>query len=206
MVVKHWYIVFVFLLHFTDCFSAPVVTVEGFVGGSAVFPCNIEGQNRIQDINVHWRDTKGKTVYDITGGIGTVEKQDLNCCFIRVFVVLSAVYLQVTTETVIGDSVVLPCSSAKHDLKDTDVHWRDNNDNIVYDIIKGKDSVANQQKRYKNRAETFPEEYERGTFSIKLNNLTHTDAGRYSCYITPSDEQKTIQLIINGVRNWMINV
>ncbi|KAL0153356.1 hypothetical protein M9458_051352, partial [Cirrhinus mrigala] len=102
----------------------------------------------------------------------------------------------VTVEAVIGGSVVLLCSSTEHD-QDTAVHWRHNCSKIVYDIIKGKDSVEKQEQQYKNRAETFPDEYERGNFSIKLNNLTHADAGRYSCYITPSDEQKKIQLIIN---------
>ncbi|KAL0148644.1 hypothetical protein M9458_056084 [Cirrhinus mrigala] len=114
-----------------------------------------------------------------------------------------SVCLQVTAEAVIGGSVVLPCSSAEPDLKlqDTDVHWRQNGSIYIYDIIKGKfsDSMAEQDPRYKNRAETFPDEYLRGNFSIKLINLTHTDAGKYTCYIIPSNEQETVQLIINGV-------
>ncbi|KAK2907128.1 hypothetical protein Q8A67_006113 [Cirrhinus molitorella] len=51
---------------------------------------------------------------------------------------------------------------------------------------------------YKNRAKTFPQEYLKGNFSIKINKLKHTDAGQYICYITHSDEYKTVQLIING--------
>ncbi|XP_048023981.1 ICOS ligand-like [Megalobrama amblycephala] len=110
------------------------------------------------------------------------------------------VSLQVTVEAVIGGSVVLPCSSTEHDhkLQDIDVHWRDNNDKIVYSIIEGKDSLAEQNPKYKNRAETFPDEYLRGNFSIKLNNLTYTDARKYICYITQSSEQKTVQLLINN--------
>uniref|UniRef100_A0A8C1VB29 Ig-like domain-containing protein n=1 Tax=Cyprinus carpio TaxID=7962 RepID=A0A8C1VB29_CYPCA len=100
----------------------------------------------------------------------------------------------------IGGSVVLPCSSDDHDhkLQDTDVHWRHNGSIYIYDIIKGKDSIEGQDTRYKNRTKTFPEEYVRGNFSIKLSGLTHADAGKYICYITPSDEQKTVELIING--------
>lgn len=65
-------------MHFRDCSFAPVrVTVEGFVGGLAVFPCSIKSLHKTQDVNVHWRDSNGKTVYDITGGSGTVEKQAL---------------------------------------------------------------------------------------------------------------------------------
>ncbi|CAM4654861.1 unnamed protein product [Leuciscus chuanchicus] len=126
----------------------------------------------------------------------------IGCGFICVFAVLiNKVSLQETVhkEGVIGGSVLLPCSSTEHDLKlqDTDVHWRHNGSENVYDIVKGEDSLERQDLRYKNRAETFPDEYERGNFSIKLNNLTHTDGGKYICIITHSSELRTVQLIIN---------
>ncbi|XDV22128.1 hypothetical protein PO909_027087, partial [Leuciscus waleckii] len=110
-----------------------------------------------------------------------------------------SVSLQETVEAVIGGSVLLPCSSTEHGhkLQDTNVHWRANGSKIVYDIVKGEETVSDQDQQYKNRTETFPEEYERGNFSIKLTDLTHTDAGKYTCQITPSNEQETVQLIIN---------
>ncbi|RXN32753.1 CD276 antigen-like protein [Labeo rohita] len=82
---------------------------------------------------------------------------------------------------------------------DTDVHWRHNGSKIVFDIIKSKDSLETQDPQYKNRTETFALEYLRGNFSIKLNNLQHTDAGKFSCFITPSNEQQTVELQVNGV-------
>uniref|UniRef100_A0A672TBD4 Ig-like domain-containing protein n=1 Tax=Sinocyclocheilus grahami TaxID=75366 RepID=A0A672TBD4_SINGR len=108
--------------------------------------------------------------------------------------------LQVPVEGFIGDSVLLPCSSAEHDLKlqDINVLWRNKDSETIYDLIKGKASVEQQDPRYKNRAETFPEEYERGNFSIKLQNLTRTDEGEFSCFITHTDELRTIQLIVKG--------
>ncbi len=111
-----------------------------------------------------------------------------------------SVCLQVTVEAVIGGSVVLPCSSAEHDFKlqDISVHWRHNSSKIVYDVIEGSHSEK-QDPWYKNRTEMFVAEFLRGNFSLKLNNLTHTDAGKYSCLITHSSEHKIIQLIINGV-------
>ncbi|XP_016109399.1 CD276 antigen homolog [Sinocyclocheilus grahami] len=122
----------------------------------------------------------------------------MGCFFICVFAVLiNKVSLHVTVEAVIGGSVVLPCEH-NHKLKDTDVHWRDKDSKIVYDIIKGEDSVAEQDPRYKNRAETFPKEYLRGNFSIKLNYLQHTDAGKFNCFITPSSDLHTVHLIINA--------
>ncbi|KAG1939881.1 butyrophilin-like protein [Pimephales promelas] len=125
------------------------------------------------------------------------------CRFIFVFAVLiNKVSLQETVyrEGVTGGSVLLPCSSSDHvqKLKDIDVSWRQNDSEIVYDIIKGEDSVAEQDRRYKNRVETFPLEYERGNFSIKLNNLNYTDTGEFNCLITPSNEQTNVVLIIKG--------
>ncbi|XP_042567939.1 CD276 antigen homolog [Cyprinus carpio] len=122
------------------------------------------------------------------------------CCSICAFLVLiNKVCLQVTVEGFIGGSVVLPCSSDKHDhkLQDINVLWRNKDSETIYNLIKGKGSVERQDPQYKNRAETFPEEYERGNFSIKLINLNHTDAGQFSCFITHTDELCTIQLIIN---------
>ncbi len=114
---------------------------------------------------------------------------------------LISVSLDVTVEAVIGGSVVLPCSSAEHDLKlqEVDVSWRHNGSKNVCDLIPHSNLLETQDPRYKNRTKTFPEEYERRNFSIKLSGLIHADAGKYICLITPSDEQETVELIINGV-------
>ncbi|XP_051763687.1 uncharacterized protein LOC127520008 [Ctenopharyngodon idella] len=125
----------------------------------------------------------------------------IGCCFICVFAVLvNKVSLQVPVEGFIGGSVVLLCSSTEHDhkLQDINVSWRHNGSKNVYDIVEGQVSVELQDQRYKNRAETFLEEYLRGNFSFKLNNLTHDDAGEFSCLISHSSEQRTVQLRING--------
>ncbi|KAL0153350.1 hypothetical protein M9458_051346, partial [Cirrhinus mrigala] len=60
----------------------------------------------------------------------------------------------------------------------------------MYDLIEGKASVEKQGPRYKNRAVTFPDEYERGNCSIKLINLTHNDEGDFSYFITQSSYSK----------------
>uniref|UniRef100_A0A8C1UWX1 Ig-like domain-containing protein n=1 Tax=Cyprinus carpio TaxID=7962 RepID=A0A8C1UWX1_CYPCA len=103
-------------------------------------------------------------------------------------------------EGFVGGSAVLQCSSAKHDhkLRDITVHWRHNDSKIVFDIIPHRNSPVTQDPEYKNRVESFPQEYLRGNFSIKLNNLQHTDAGQYICYNTHSSEYQTVKLIING--------
>ncbi|XP_026098594.1 CD276 antigen homolog [Carassius auratus] len=106
--------------------------------------------------------------------------------FLLVFVIVNEVSLQESVEGFIGGSAVLPCSSKEPPLtvQDIDlVRWRHNYDQNVYEIINGQDSVEEQDPVYRNRVESFPEEYLRGNFSIKLNNLQHTDAGEYTCYI-----------------------
>ncbi|XP_073793852.1 V-set domain-containing T-cell activation inhibitor 1-like [Danio rerio] len=119
------------------------------------------------------------------------------------FICMLAVFINTvspldTVEGVIGGSVVLPCSSAAPDVKFQDciVFWRHNNSKIVYEIVKGKDSLAEQDQQYKDRTDSFPMEYSRRNFSIKLNKLQHMDTGEFNCFITPTDEYKTVQLII----------
>ncbi|XP_050960344.1 uncharacterized protein LOC127161663 [Labeo rohita] len=110
-----------------------------------------------------------------------------------------SVSLQVTVEGVIGGSVVLPCSSTEHDFKlqEVDVSWRHNGSKRVCDLTPHSNLLETHDQRYKNRTVTFPEEYDRRNFSIKLTGLTYADAGKYICLITPSDEQETVLLIIN---------
>ncbi len=121
-------------------------------------------------------------------------------CVFSITVLVFSACLQVTVEGFTGGSVVLPCSSTEHDLKlqKIDVFWRDKESKIIYNLIKGTDYLEKQDPSYKNRVLTFPDEYKRGNFSIKLINLTHADAGTFICFITPSDELETVKLIING--------
>uniref|UniRef100_A0A672NP18 Ig-like domain-containing protein n=1 Tax=Sinocyclocheilus grahami TaxID=75366 RepID=A0A672NP18_SINGR len=114
---------------------------------------------------------------------------------------LSPVSLQdpVHITGVVGGSVILPCSYKERVLKpvEMNVFWRYNEIMVVYDIENGSHTET-QDSLYKNRTERFPEEYMRGNFSIELNNLTHADAGKYTCHITHSSELQTVQLIIKG--------
>ncbi len=122
-------------------------------------------------------------------------------CVFTVKVCVISVSLQVTVEGFIGSSVVLPCPSAKRDFnpQDIEVHWRHNGSKIVFDIIKGKDSVEQQDQQYKNRVETFHSDSKPRNFNIRLTALSHADAGKYTCLISHSSEYNTVELIINGV-------
>ncbi|KTF84128.1 hypothetical protein cypCar_00037973 [Cyprinus carpio] len=117
--------------------------------------------------------------------------------FLPVFVIVNEVSLQETVVGFTGDSAVLNCSSKER--QDIDVLWTFNYTQIVFDIIDGQVSVEGQDPQYKNRVESFPEEYLRGNFSIKLNNLQHTDAGNYTCYIVKKESViKSVELFIKG--------
>lgn len=104
-------------------------------------------------------------------------------------------------EGVTGCSVFLPCASSKNDqsLQDINVLWRYNDSTNVLAIIKGEASVEHQKLKYINRTQTFPDKYTDGNFTLKLNNLTHTDAGIYECLISHSLEHVSVLLHVNGM-------
>uniref|UniRef100_A0A8C1R2M5 Ig-like domain-containing protein n=1 Tax=Cyprinus carpio TaxID=7962 RepID=A0A8C1R2M5_CYPCA len=120
--------------------------------------------------------------------------------FLPVFVTASEVSLQETVEGFIGGSAVLPCSPEEPPITIQDIHvrWKIKYMQNVYEIINGQVSVEEQDQQYKNRVESFPEEYLRGNFSIKLYNLQHTDAGEYTCYIFMKNksEDRSVELLI----------
>ncbi|XP_016345165.1 CD276 antigen homolog [Sinocyclocheilus anshuiensis] len=116
--------------------------------------------------------------------------------FLPVFLLTNEVSLKETVVGFIGGSAVLPCSFEEPPLtiQDIKVLWRHSSQN-VYDIIYGKVSVEGQDPQYRNRTESFPEEYLRGNFSLKLNNLQHTDAENYKCYIIAESVIKSVELL-----------
>ncbi|KAF4093381.1 hypothetical protein AMELA_G00001550 [Ameiurus melas] len=89
----------------------------------------------------------------------------------------------VTVEADLGGSVILPCSVRRYEK---DVFWRDGNSKSVYDIITGKVDFHDQDAAYKDRVDSFPLEFEKGNYSIRLRDVKPTDLGRYSCHIPNS--------------------
>ncbi|KAK7137270.1 hypothetical protein R3I93_017372 [Phoxinus phoxinus] len=124
-------------------------------------------------------------------------------CICVFAVLIDKVCLQATVEGNIGGFAVLPCSSIDNGFKHEDitVYWKHNSSQNVYDILEGKGSVENQEPAYKNRAETFPNEYMKGNFSLKLYKLQYTDAGKYVCYITKAHQNPSTQLFVKGRGN-----
>ncbi|KAF4097870.1 hypothetical protein G5714_021878 [Onychostoma macrolepis] len=105
----------------------------------------------------------------------------------------------VKVEGFVGDSADFSCSIPESEIQskieEFSVHWRDNEEKSVCDFIGGNRTCKDQAPEYKDRVETFPEEYKKGNFSIKLNHLQKTDARKYVCHITgPSQNYTTTEL------------
>ncbi|XP_077083089.1 CD276 antigen homolog [Siphateles boraxobius] len=118
-----------------------------------------------------------------------------SCIVLVHLLTLNQVSLQEPVVGFNGGSAVLPCSSKETQLKlkDITVRWRYNDSLNVYDIIDGKGSIVDQHQAYKERVETFPDDFEKGNFSLKLNNLQNNDTGKYVCY---ASDIQSVELLV----------
>ncbi|XP_026099764.1 CD276 antigen homolog [Carassius auratus] len=123
----------------------------------------------------------------------------VRCCVIYLLLHLtSKVSLQDSANTfdrVVGDSVTLPCIYVNQQPS-TDVLWRLNASIEVLNIIDGNPSTEKQDGIFRNRIESFPSEYAKGNYSIKLKDLNFNHAGIYTCFLQKSNEKKRMQLYI----------
>ncbi|KAK7137230.1 hypothetical protein R3I93_017339 [Phoxinus phoxinus] len=103
----------------------------------------------------------------------------LVCNFI---LVLTEASVEETVQVFIGDYVVLPCHSPRKPTLLT-AHWRYEDSKNVYDIQDGVGSTKEQEPVYKSRTESFPAEYSKGNFSLKLRKLQNIDAGSFCCFL-----------------------
>ncbi|XP_016119120.1 myelin-oligodendrocyte glycoprotein [Sinocyclocheilus grahami] len=106
-------------------------------------------------------------------------KSALLVCFF--ILLLNEASVQDIVQGFIRDSALLPCESGQ--LKVNTAHWRYNDSKNVYDILNGQGTTKEQDAEYKGRTETFPAEYSKGNFSLRLGNLQKRDEGSYCCFI-----------------------
>lgn len=123
----------------------------------------------------------------------------VRCCVIYLLLHLTGkVSLQDSAnkyDRVVGDSVTLPCIYGNQQ-PNTDVLWRLNASIEVLNILDGNPSTENQDVIFRNRTESFPSEYAKGNYSIKLKDLNFNHAGIYTCFLQKSNEKKRRQLLI----------
>ncbi len=114
--------------------------------------------------------------------------------------------VSVTVKGFVGDSADFSCSIPESEIQGniekSNVHLRDDEGKRVCDIIGGSRTCQDQAPEYKDRVETFPEEYKKGNFTFKLKGLQKSDARKYHCHITrPSQNHTITELQVEGVYN-----
>eukprot|EP00063_Salmo_salar_P048128 XP_014022963.1 PREDICTED: myelin-oligodendrocyte glycoprotein-like [Salmo salar] len=104
-----------------------------------------------------------------------------------------------------GDDIILPCS-LKPDVsaENMTVEWTRLNltTGNVHFYPSGRDSNVGQSPSYKGRTSMFHEELKNGNVSLKLTNVTLSDAGSYMCFIktlTSQVNETTIQLLVEDL-------
>ncbi|KAL6462017.1 hypothetical protein MHYP_G00301620 [Metynnis hypsauchen] len=121
----------------------------------------------------------------------------MRCCLPVVFLLLVQKVSLQDVQAVVGDAVILPCSSSGKALQDTvAVFWRFQDSVTVCDIEDGRAKFDEQAVSYKNRVESFPAEWTNGNFSIKLSDVRKTDGGLYICFLPTINAQMEVQLTV----------
>lgn len=116
---------------------------------------------------------------------------------------LLAVTLDVSVIGYKEAEVILPCthtgSNITVTLSDQDIifMWRFKDSIIVYDFVKGKDDLSQQDNQFKGR--TSLSDPRKGNLSLRLKNLTVNDSGQYTCFVLGSQSKQLVMLTIKGM-------
>ncbi|XP_069577318.1 matrix remodeling-associated protein 8-like isoform X1 [Brachyistius frenatus] len=113
---------------------------------------------------------------------------------------LNQVSCQQRIEGVAGGNVLLPCVYNEPLPPGVSAYWRDKEDGVVLDIVKGSENTARQDEKFKGRLISFPDRYGKGNFSIVMTMLQPADSGPYDCHITKVDVDRKVILTVSGGR------
>ncbi|KAM4601824.1 CD276 antigen homolog isoform 1-T2 [Polymixia lowei] len=118
-----------------------------------------------------------------------------------VVVLVNPVSAQLRVWGLTGQDVLLPCVySGSKPLKSITVFWRGRDDRHVYDILNNVPDFSGQDSRFRDRTDSFPNEYSKGNFSILLRKVKVQDSGRYDCFIPALDFQHNTELNVTDKR------
>uniref|UniRef100_A0A3B4CAL4 Ig-like domain-containing protein n=1 Tax=Pygocentrus nattereri TaxID=42514 RepID=A0A3B4CAL4_PYGNA len=125
------------------------------------------------------------------------EMGKIRCCLPLVFLLLIQKVSLQDVQAVVGDTVILPCSNSHEALLGkVSVFWRFGDTITVYDIMDSSVNFDEQATSYKNRVDSFPAEWTKGNFSIKLRDVRKSDGGTYTCFLLNVNAKNKVQLTV----------
>ncbi|XP_033864404.3 CD276 antigen-like isoform X2 [Acipenser ruthenus] len=87
----------------------------------------------------------------------------------------------------IGKTVMLPCSHTavpKERQRNVIIYWQTKDEEVVHAFSKGKEDLQYLDEAYENRTRIFPDQLEKGDFSLQIAPVRHTDANVYICFFS----------------------
>ncbi|XP_037390555.1 CD276 antigen-like isoform X2 [Pygocentrus nattereri] len=119
------------------------------------------------------------------------------CCLPLVFLLLIQKVSLQDVQAFVGDTVILPCSNSHEALLGkVSVFWRFGDNITMYDITDSSVNFDEQATSYKNRVDSFPAEWTKGNFSIKLRDVRKSDGGTYTCFLPNVNAKNKVQLTV----------
>ncbi|XP_016420916.1 uncharacterized protein LOC107750165 [Sinocyclocheilus rhinocerous] len=94
----------------------------------------------------------------------------------------------------LGSSGILPCYVNKRLLEQIwKVEWRrTDSETLVHLYQDGESRPESQQQDYHDRAHFFTDQIQHGNFSLRLDNLTAQDEGRYTCKVYRQEDSVSL--------------
>ncbi|NWV59635.1 VTCN1 inhibitor, partial [Malurus elegans] len=101
--------------------------------------------------------------------------------------------LDTTCHAFVGESVVLPCSTAppgELSLSKSMLYWQIGM-KIVHFFQKGQDSLKAQDKQFHGRTSLFLDQMKHGNLSLKISNVQLEDNAEYICIYKQVEDHHT---------------
>ncbi|XP_029028773.1 butyrophilin-like protein 8 isoform X2 [Betta splendens] len=102
---------------------------------------------------------------------------------------------------VVGDDVILQCHMEPPvDVTTLTVEWTTRNRAVVHKYKSQEDNTDIQNDQFKGRTSLFHNEMHKGNISLKLINVTLTDAGEYTCCVRKQQKEKkgNVELFVDS--------